>query len=76
MTKKKTEEQEQQEKSKNEWKDGMLIWGVGRARNGRGEEKSEIKEKEKKWSGIWNRKEKEISKKNNDTLLCNMSDLH
>lgn len=48
MTKKKTEEQEQQEKSKNEWKDGMLIWGVGRARNGRGEEKSEIKEKEKK----------------------------
>lgn len=36
MAGKKTEEQEQQEKSKNEWRDEMLIWGVGRVRNGTG----------------------------------------
>lgn len=47
MTGKKTEEQKQQEKSKNGWRDEMLKWGVGRERNRRGEERSEINEKEK-----------------------------
>lgn len=74
MTGKKTEEQKQQEKSKNGWRDEMLKWGVGRERNRRGEEKVKLTRKKKMKDGYEIGKRRRAARKIM-TLYCLISQL-